>query len=246
MLRYLPGLIALAILPLACGDRADPVNAVQPLPANVHNVLVTPDSATLNPGDQLLLIASVDADPSVKNRRVTWSSANPAIASVDLNGLVTAGTTTGTVAIAAISNANPNFLGASFITVVPPGTQPTKVTVTSINGTYSGSGAADQNSCNLASPVVASAIVSVDGSGHGALSLTYTVAGTTFTAPIVAALNGTTISFSGGAAPTIGGQTYNETDNGSWSGNTLTDTQTLVSQGAGACVARYNFTFTRQ
>jgi hypothetical protein len=120
----LVSLLAVAGL-TACGDKITPVTITQTTTPSgqgaVHQVTVTPASATLQQGDKITLAASVDADASITDRTVTWTSANTAIASVDASGVVTAGTTAGTTTITAKSKADASVSGAALITVLPAG-----------------------------------------------------------------------------------------------------------------------------
>lgn len=131
------GLLAIAGL-TACGDKVE-IQAPTTTPVSnvVRSVTVSPASATLNQGDKITLAASVNADAGVTDRTVTWTSSNTAIASVDANGLVTAGTTAGTTTIVAASKADASVKGAATITVNPAPGQgaPATVTIASINQT---------------------------------------------------------------------------------------------------------------
>jgi len=131
------GLLAIAGL-TACGDKIEvPGVTTTPTSNVVRSVTVSPSSATLNQGDKITLAASVNADAGVTDRTVTWSSSNTAIASVDANGLVTAGTTAGNATITAASKADPTVKGAALITVstAPGAGAPATVTISSVNQT---------------------------------------------------------------------------------------------------------------
>lgn len=125
---------------MACGDKVEIPAAVQTAPSTpttiVHQVVISPGSATLNTGDKITLASSVVADAGVTDRTVTWSSSNTAIASVDANGVVTAGATAGNVTITATSKADSSVKGAALITVLGAGSgSPATVTISSINTT---------------------------------------------------------------------------------------------------------------
>ena len=83
----------------------------------VLGVTVTPASATMDAGDRMTFAATVTAQAGVTDRTVTWTSSNPAIASVDANGVVTAGTTAGTATIRATSKADTAISAAAAVTV---------------------------------------------------------------------------------------------------------------------------------
>jgi len=130
------GLLAIAGL-TACGDKVELGGPTTTAPSNVvRSVTVTPSSATLNSGDKITLAASVNADAGVTDRTVTWSTSNAAIANVDANGVVTAGTTPGTATITAASKADATVKGAALITVNSTSTgAPATVTISTINQT---------------------------------------------------------------------------------------------------------------
>jgi hypothetical protein len=126
---------------MACGDKVTipeaPSTAASAPTTVVRSVTISPSTATLNPGDKITLASSVNADAGVTDRTVTWTSSNTAIATVDLNGVVTGGTTAGNVTITASSKADPTVKGAALITVVPAGSgaPPATITISSINTT---------------------------------------------------------------------------------------------------------------
>ncbi len=112
----LVGLLTIAGL-TACGDKVTvPAITTTPPGQVVHQVTVSPASASLNVGDKITLAASVNADAGVTNRTVTWSSSNTAIATVDANGVVTA-VAAGNATVIAKSAADPSVQGAAAITV---------------------------------------------------------------------------------------------------------------------------------
>ncbi|MDE3741492.1 Ig-like domain-containing protein [Maribacter polysaccharolyticus] len=81
---------------------------------NVTGVEVTPNSASVSLGETAQLNAAV-APNNATNQNLTWSSDDPAIASVDQNGLVTA-LDIGTVTITA-TTADGNFTDTATITI---------------------------------------------------------------------------------------------------------------------------------
>jgi hypothetical protein len=88
-----------------------------PVVVPVTDVTVTPETATINAGATLQLNAIVlPADAT--NQDVIWTSDNPAIATVDANGLVT-GVTAGTATIT-VTTIDGGFTDTSTITVVVP------------------------------------------------------------------------------------------------------------------------------
>ncbi|MBA3891490.1 MAG: Ig-like domain-containing protein [Gemmatimonadaceae bacterium] len=73
---------------------------------------VTPNFATIEPGETRQLGVTLDGQPA----EVTWVSSNPAVASVSSTGRVT-GLTNGYTAVTASLNSNPTMLISSSITV---------------------------------------------------------------------------------------------------------------------------------
>ena len=147
----LAGALAIAGL-TACGSSKE---NTQPLVPTA--VTVTPASANMNVGDKLLFVATVTADPSVTNRAVTWTSSNPAVATVDANGNVTA-VAGGTTSIVASAAAAPTVQGAAVVTVGAV-VQPT-VTISSINHTVAGTGSVPVDQSNVSGQV--DVLVNVD------------------------------------------------------------------------------------
>ena len=140
------GLLTLAGV-TACGDKVTgPSNATQGV---VHGVTVTPATAQMNVGDSLTFVASVNADASVTNRGVTWTSSNPGVASVSSTGSVHA-LTTGTTSIIATSAADPTQSGAAVVTVGGGNSAPPTITVSTINQTVCGAGGCNSVPANLA------------------------------------------------------------------------------------------------
>ena len=88
-------------------------------PPPVASVLVAPLATTISPGQTAQLTATtLDAQGrNLANRVVTWSSTNPAIASVSTSGLVTAIAVGGPVTIVATSEGQD---GSATVNVIPP------------------------------------------------------------------------------------------------------------------------------
>jgi uncharacterized protein YjdB len=99
------------------GSSAITVSAAAPVP--VASVTVSPSSASLQVGGtQQLSAVTRDANNNVLTGRVvTWSSANPAIASVNSSGIVSAVSAGGPIQITATSETK---TGTSAITVTAP------------------------------------------------------------------------------------------------------------------------------
>lgn len=118
------GLLAFAGATLtACGDKVTIPPAVNPpVDSVVHSVTVSPPSATIAIGGTITLGVSVDAGAGVTVRTVSWSSSDPAVATVGAaDGKVT-GVKAGTATIIAKSTKDPSVSGASVITVTGAGT----------------------------------------------------------------------------------------------------------------------------
>jgi len=110
----LSALLALAVL-VACGDSETSAPAG---PTPVATVAITPSAESLLVGEQLVLDAeprSVDGRPV--QRPVTWHSANETIASVSVNGTVTA-IAPGRAAISATSEGKAGW--AQIVVTAPP------------------------------------------------------------------------------------------------------------------------------
>ncbi|MBQ7147021.1 MAG: Ig-like domain-containing protein [Lachnospiraceae bacterium] len=109
------------------GDVAPPAPA-DPVP--VTSVSVSPETLTLEVTEQSTLTATVlpeDAD----NKSVSWTSSDPAVATVDENGLVTA-QAAGTAVITAASVENPELSDSCTVTVNAP-VAPIPVTSVTLN-----------------------------------------------------------------------------------------------------------------
>jgi hypothetical protein len=164
------GLLAIASL-TACGDKVNVVGPSSTTPASVvHAVVVTPISVlNLAVGASVTFAAAVDADAAVTDRTVTWTSADPTVATVDANGKVT-GVKVGTTTIIAAAKADANVKGSALVTVVLAGGAAPTVSIQQINagGTIT--------------PVIISNVVgqidvllNVDASGQPLKSITATV-----------------------------------------------------------------------
>ena len=81
----------------------------------VRGVQVSPEEATLLRGSSMTLTADV-LPWTLTDRSVTWSSANPEVATVDEDGVVT-GVAAGTTVITATSVRNPDFSASCTVTV---------------------------------------------------------------------------------------------------------------------------------
>lgn len=105
----------IAVVGLAgCGDRiVSSVNA----PPTVTDVVVAPSNIVLFVGDKVSLTAMVVfASSGQADNRVRWTSANPAVASVDANGVVSS-LAGGTTTITATSLADTLVSGSCHVTV---------------------------------------------------------------------------------------------------------------------------------
>ncbi len=106
------------------------LTVVAPPPAAITSVEVTPMSASIPTGGTFTFVANVQATGNAA-RTVTWSSSNTNIATVNA-GVVTAGSTPGSVAICAASTVDANFRTCVALTVVG-----STATVRSVNVTPS-------------------------------------------------------------------------------------------------------------
>jgi hypothetical protein len=118
-------IIALAALTLAvtsgimaCGDVL--VGRVIPMDSSVHSVTVSPPGVVpMNIGTKVTFSASVQGGPGLTDFRVTWSSSNTRIATVDQTGIVTADSV-GTTTITATSKADASISGAAVVSIGAP------------------------------------------------------------------------------------------------------------------------------
>lgn len=113
----LVGALALALTSgaTACGDRID--SGPEPVDSTVHAVTVSPPGpVAINVGTKMTFSASVDAGAGVTDRRVSWSSSNTHVATVDQTGVVTADSV-GTTVINAASTADRTVYGTVTVNV---------------------------------------------------------------------------------------------------------------------------------
>ncbi len=111
-LRHVAILVA-GIGMVGCGE--PPVRTPNPA-ESVTGVSVVPSSLIMQPGDRVNLTATVFAGSAQSNLRVHWTSTNPAVASVDSNGVVS-GIANGTTTITATSLADSRFSGSCVVTL---------------------------------------------------------------------------------------------------------------------------------
>jgi hypothetical protein len=110
----------------ACGDD---VTVAPPPNQGVQSVTVGPTGVTIAVGQTLQMAAAVNADAGIATT-VTWTSSNPATASVDpASGLVT-GIASGSVAITACSTVATGVCGQATVTVAS--TTPAVISIKSI------------------------------------------------------------------------------------------------------------------
>jgi uncharacterized protein YjdB len=100
---------------VACGDTL--VARVIPQDSTVHSVTVIPSGPlAINLGTKLTFSASVVGGPGLTDDRVTWSSSNTGIATVDQTGVMTADSL-GTTTIIATSKADTAISGTVVVTI---------------------------------------------------------------------------------------------------------------------------------
>ena len=104
--------LCLALL-AACDER---IGAPLPPDDRVTSVVVTPASINMNVGDTLRLFASLYAGAGQKNRRVKWTTTNPAVVVVDSGGVITS-VGVGIATVTATSLADTTVKGVASITV---------------------------------------------------------------------------------------------------------------------------------
>jgi trimeric autotransporter adhesin len=119
-------LLALSSLTFAACDERTVIE--QPMPITVT---VTPQTVNLQVGQSTSLVAVV---ANATNQNVTWTSANPAVATVNAQGQITA-VAAGTAVITAASVENPNARAAAAVTVTAP--PPAQITLQLVPATAS-------------------------------------------------------------------------------------------------------------
>jgi uncharacterized protein YjdB len=98
---------------VGCGDKI----ASEPNPAkSVSGVAVLPATLSISPGQKFTLNAVVTAGPEQSNLRVRWRSSQPAVASVDSNGVVSS-IAAGLTTITATSLADTLYSGSCAVLV---------------------------------------------------------------------------------------------------------------------------------
>lgn len=131
----------------ACGDD---VTVAPPPNQGVQSVTVGPTGVTISVGQTLQMAAAVNADAGVATT-VTWTSSNPATASVNpTSGLVT-GVASGSVAITACSTVATGVCGQATVTVAA--TTPAVISIKSITNTVAGTGEVPVNINNVAGQI---------------------------------------------------------------------------------------------
>src|SRR6266571_352464 len=85
-------------------------------PDSIGTVAISPPSVTMNVGETLMLVVTVDASSVQANHAFTWRTGNAAVATVDQNGLVTA-IGGGSTSVIATSITNSAVKAAAAITV---------------------------------------------------------------------------------------------------------------------------------
>ena len=129
--RSMVASLALAAAITACkhGQIVDNLKIVQ-------SVTVNPISASILVGATAQFVASVDADPGA-TRNTTWSSSNPAVATVNSDGLVT-GVAAGVATVTATATADVSVSGSASVTVTAPGITSIGVAPSSVSVTAGG------------------------------------------------------------------------------------------------------------
>ena len=103
------------------GDHAPPT-PTQDVTCVVNSIVVTPPSATLHPGDTLLVHASRDYCPGEPTTSYQWRSSNLSVATVTTIGPhdgVVRSVAIGNVTIIATATIDPSINGAAAIVVAP-------------------------------------------------------------------------------------------------------------------------------
>ncbi|MGG1555492.1 polysaccharide lyase family 8 super-sandwich domain-containing protein [Paenibacillus ferrarius] len=91
-----------------------PLTVVAPIPLNA---ITLPGEVSL-PATTMRRLEPAFVPVNATNRKVNWQSSNPAIATVDANGVIT-GLAAGSADITAISEANPAITGVTKVTITP-------------------------------------------------------------------------------------------------------------------------------
>lgn len=133
----LTGMVAVGLA--GCGDDVTIVEPPPPPPPpapTVKSITVAPNGATVAIGQTIAFSAAVVADEGVATT-VTWSSSDPAKATVNAATGVVTGVASGTVAIKATSTVAPTVSGIATLTVAPA---PAAATI-SINSVTTAGGA---------------------------------------------------------------------------------------------------------
>ena len=114
------GAVAVLFLAAFGCHRDRETNPVVIIPvAMVRGVEVRPNPLNIPVGAQALLTATVDADASITDRAVIWSSNSPSV-TVSAEGVVT-GVAGGSAIVTARAHADPDVRGATTVTVFLPG-----------------------------------------------------------------------------------------------------------------------------
>ena len=120
-----------AVLGLAaCGDDISVTPPTPPPAATIASVTVVPASITIATGEKVILTASVTTTQGTGSpaTTVTWTSANPVIASVIAGTGEVTGVSVGTTTIRATSTADAGKVGAAAVTVRSPAVRGVTVT----------------------------------------------------------------------------------------------------------------------
>ena len=114
--------IAGLLATVACAGDHTAATPTQDVGCVVNSIVVTPPSATLHPGDTLLVHASRDYCPGEPTTSYQWRSSNLSVATVTTigpNDGVVRSVAIGNVTIIATATIDPSINGAAAIVVVP-------------------------------------------------------------------------------------------------------------------------------